>query len=96
MDIQKNIYPDLARHGFGISSDTSTVRVDQLTYESPIHLWENSILYGPCSIGAYSYMNLFAMFFNVHIARFLLYCRLCEGGLGIMIPNFPPIPFGLI
>ena len=70
MDIQRNIYPDLARHGFGISAETNTVRVDQLTYESPIHLWENSTLYGPCSIGAYSYMNRFAMFFNVHIARF--------------------------
>lgn len=70
MDIKKNIYPDLARHGFVISSETSTVRIGDLTYESPIHLWENSSLYGPCSIGAYSYMNRFAMFYNLHIGRF--------------------------
>ena len=57
MDIKKNIYPDLARHGFGISHETSTVRIGELTYESPIHLWENSSLYGPCSIGAYLYFS---------------------------------------
>lgn len=70
MDITSNLYPDLARYGLEISKETSTVRIGHLIFESPIHLWENSSFYGPCSIGAFSYINRFSMFYNLHVGRF--------------------------
>jgi acetyltransferase-like isoleucine patch superfamily enzyme len=80
MDITSNIYQDLRKYGVLIASETSTVRVRELKFESPIKIWENNSLYGQCSLGAFSYINRFGMFANVHIGR---YCSIASYVRGV-------------
>ncbi len=75
MDIPKHLYGGLRQSGLTIASETSTLRIFTLLFESPIRMTEKTSIFGVGNVGAYSFIGK-----NFNISSFEIgrYCSLAS------------------